>query len=210
VTEADAQGWLEHTLHVPRETLERLRDFIAFLKIEAETQNLIAWSTLETIWTRHIVDSAQLVPLACSPTSTWLDLGSGAGFPGLIVAAIAGHHVTLVEERRKRVEFLTSAVEVLGVAGTTTIYHGRAESLASGSYDVISARAFAPLPKLLAIAGRLSSPQTMWLLPKGRGAQAELDAAGITWQGDFRLEPSVTDPDSAILVARNVRPREQR
>lgn len=210
MTEDDARAWLEGTLHVPRETCDRLSLFLSFLKEEALSQNLVARSTLETLWSRHVVDSAQLIPLAPSRKSGWLDLGSGAGFPGLIIAAITGGQVTLVEERRKRVEFLAKAIDILEVGNTTTIFAGRAETLPAATFDVISARAFAPLEKLFAIAARFSRPETIWLLPKGRSAQAELDAACGTWQGVFRLEPSVTDPDSAILIARNVRPREQR
>jgi 16S rRNA (guanine527-N7)-methyltransferase len=210
MTEDEARTWLEGTLHVPRETCDRLSLFLSFLKEEALSQNLVARSTLETLWSRHVVDSAQLIPLASPAKGGWVDLGSGAGFPGLIVAAITGAQVTLVEERRKRVEFLARAIDILGIAGTTSIFAGRVETIPAATFDVISARAFAPLDKLFAIAARLSRPQTIWLLPKGRSAQAELDAARVTWQGVFRLEPSVTDPDSAILIARNVRPREQR
>jgi 16S rRNA (guanine527-N7)-methyltransferase len=210
MTEDEARAWLEGTLHVPRETCDRLSLFLSFLKEEALSQNLVARSTLETLWSRHVVDSAQLIPLASPAKGEWVDLGSGAGFPGLIVAAITGAQITLVEERRKRVEFLARAIDILGIAGTTSIFPGRAETIPAATFDVISARAFAPLEKLFAIAARLSRPETIWLLPKGRSAQAELDAARLTWQGVFRLEPSVTDPDSAILIARNVRPREQR
>jgi 16S rRNA (guanine527-N7)-methyltransferase len=209
MTEDEAREWLEATLNVPRETLEGLSLFLTFLKSEAAVQNLIARSTMETVWARHVVDSAQLVRFAPGGGS-WIDLGSGAGFPGLIVAAVSGFHVTLVEERRKRIDFLTAAAEILGVTPSVTIVGGRVESAPAGTFDVISARAFAPLDRLLTLAARFAGAQTTWLLPKGRSAQAELDAAAITWQGDFRLEPSVTDPASAILIARNVRPREQR
>jgi 16S rRNA (guanine527-N7)-methyltransferase len=210
VTEDEARSWLEHTLNVPRETIELLGLFVGFLDDEASRQNLIARSTIASVWSRHIVDSAQLIRLARPAPRTWIDLGSGAGFPGLIVAALTSCHVTLVEERRKRVEFLNAAVELLGVQERVSIFAGRAEIVPTAGYDVISARAFAPLDRLFAIAARMAAPSTVWLLPKGRSAQAELDAAAVTWQGDFQLEPSVTDPDSAILVARNVRPREQR
>lgn len=209
MTDEEAQAWLEATLNVPRETIDRLNAFTSFLKQEAMTQNLIARSTLETIWSRHIVDSAQLIRLAPG-SSRWVDLGSGAGFPGLVVATLTGCQVTLVEERRKRVEFLAHCIDLLGIGAHASVFGGRAETMPMGTYDVISARAFAPLKMLFAIAARLSRTETVWLLPKGRGAQPELDAARVTWQGEFRLEPSVTDPDSAILVARNVRPREQR
>jgi 16S rRNA (guanine527-N7)-methyltransferase len=210
VTEEEALKWLQQSLHVPRETLDRLGRFVEFLSEEANRQNLIARSTMASVWARHIVDSAQLIHLAGPAPRTWIDLGSGAGFPGLIVAVLTECHVTLVEERRKRVEFLKEAVELLALEQQVSIYAGRAEIAPDLGYDVISARAFAPLDRMFGIAERLANPDTLWLLPKGKNAQPELDAAAVTWQGSFRLEPSVTDPASAILVARNVRPREQR
>jgi 16S rRNA (guanine527-N7)-methyltransferase len=210
MTEDEARAWLHDELHVPRETVSRLEGFVDLLNEAATQQNLIAQSTIATVWARHIVDSAQLIRLAPAGTGTWIDLGSGAGFPGLIVAALTNCHVTLVEERRKRIEFLTAAVELLGIQHRMKLCAKRAETMPPGSYDVVSARAFAPLDRLFPIATRFSSDDTVWLLPKGRSAQAELDAARVTWQGAFQLQPSVTDPDSAILVARNVRPREQR
>jgi 16S rRNA (guanine527-N7)-methyltransferase len=210
VTEEEALKWLQQSLHVPRETLDRLGRFVEFLSEEANRQNLIARSTMASVWARHIVDSAQLIHLAGPAPRTWIDLGSGAGFPGLIVAVLTECHVTLVEERRKRVEFLKEAVELLALQQQVSIYAGRAEIAPEAGYDVISARAFAPLDRMFGIAARLAKPETLWLLPKGKNAQAELDATAVTWQGSFQLEPSVTDPASAILVARNVRPREQR
>lgn len=209
MTEEEAKAWLIASLDVPRETLARIEDFIKFLNEEAQRQNLVAASTLEHVWFRHIVDSAQLLRLA--PTcGDWLDLGTGAGFPGLIVAALGRHRVTLVESRRKRVGFLEAATDLLGVRDRTTIIGGRAETAPSHPYDIISARAFAPIERLFPIGMPFSTLETVWVLPKGRSAQAELDAAKGTWQGAFRIEPSVTDPDSAILVAERVRPKEQR
>jgi 16S rRNA (guanine527-N7)-methyltransferase len=210
VTEDEARAWLEDVLHVPRETLDRVDLFLNFLKDEATRQNLVSRSTIDLMWSRHVVDSAQLVPLAPAGAGDWVDLGSGAGFPGLIVAAITERRVSLIEERRKRVEFLTSAAAMLGLHDRATIIASRAEQVAAAPFAVISARAFAPLDRLFAIGARFCGPDTVWLLPKGRNAQAELDAVSGSWQGDFELVPSVTDPDSAIVVARNVRPREQR
>jgi 16S rRNA (guanine527-N7)-methyltransferase len=210
MTEEEARHWLAVELDVPRETLDRIGRFLAYLNEEAAAQNLVSRSTLPSAWSRHIVDSAQLLRFASATGGSWIDLGSGAGFPGLIVAALGNYHVTLVEERRKRIEFLTNAIDILGIQGRTAIAGIRAEVVPPAPFGVISARAFAPLDKLLTIGARFSTPETIWLLPKGRSAQAELDAVTGTWQGAFRLEPSVTDPDSAILVARNVRHREQR
>lgn len=210
MTEAEARAWLRAHFDVPRETFERLERFIALLAAESARQNLIAASTLPAIWNRHIVDSAQLLILPQKPAATWLDLGSGAGFPGLIVAALSDARVTLVDSRRKRVAFLAEAAAVLGIEKRVTLLCGRVETMADGQFDAISARAFAPLDRLLPIASRFARPDTIWLLPKGRSAASELDAARGSWQGAFRIEPSVTDPEAAIIVATMVKPRGNR
>jgi 16S rRNA (guanine527-N7)-methyltransferase len=160
------------------------------------------------MWARHIVDSVQLLDLV--GLGNWLDLGSGAGFPGLIVAAVSERRVTLVESRAKRSAFLNQAAEILGIADRVEILGARAELLPQRTYAVISARAFAPLPKLLTIAHRFATDATTWVLPKGRGAHRELAEISGSWQGDFRVVPSVTDSEAAIIVARNVRPGSKR
>jgi 16S rRNA (guanine527-N7)-methyltransferase len=192
-------------LDVPRETLDRLEAFVALLKEENERQNLVSRGSLGSIWERHILDSAQLVRFAPGKAGSWLDLGSGAGFPGLLVPLFHPARVALVEARRLRADFLRVAASVLGVAGRVEIIASRLEAVPARAADVISARAFAPLPKLLALAERFSTPGTVWILPKGRNAKSELDAARSSWQGDFRLEPSLTDADAQIIVATGVR-----
>ena len=200
--EAQARSWVERTCDVSRGTMERLDAFVALLREESERHNLVSRATLGQIWSRHIADSAQLLRLAPSSGASWVDLGTGAGFPGLIVAAFHRGPVTLVEERRLRVDFLRRATEVLGIK--PEILAMRVERLPARPFDVISARAFAPLPKLLALATGLSTAKTVWLLPKGRNAASELEALDPSWQGDFRLEPSLTDPEAAIVVAQRV------
>ena len=203
--EQAARTWVEREFDVPRETMARLDAFAALLAEENARQNLVSRSSLEHIWNRHIADSAQLVKLAPSPTATWLDLGSGPGFPGLIVAVLHPGTVTLVEERRLRTEFLARAAEVLGVATTIEIIGKRAERVGPRAFDAISARAFAPLPRLFELGSRFSTNKTRWILPKGRNARSELEAAESSWQGDFRIEPSLTDPDAGIIVAEGVK-----
>ena len=208
MTEQDARDWLVTTFSVPRETLDRIDRFISHLRLESAAQNLVAASTLESVWNRHIVDSAQLVSLA--EDGNWIDLGSGAGFPGLIAAILRDEETVLVESRRKRVGFMRESIEILGLARNTSVIHARAETIAPRAFSTISARAFAPLDALFATGLRFAGPSTRWILPKGRGAQAELDTARRTWQGEFRIHPSITDPDSAIIVAERVRPRTKR
>lgn len=201
--EANARAWVERQFNVPRETMERLDHFAALLRVENESHNLVSRGSLDQLWLRHIADSAQLLAFVPTPTSSWVDLGSGAGFPGLIVAALHGGSVTLVEERRLRVDFLRRAAEALGV--DVEIIAGKVERIPRRPFDVISARAFAPLDRLLQLGTGLSTVKSIWLLPKGRGAQTELEALESSWQGEFRLEPSVTDADARIIVAEGVR-----
>lgn len=207
MNETEAQQWLVETLGVSRETMKHIAAFGTLLREENERQNLVSAATLDSFWSRHVVDSAQLLRFA-PDSEAWLDLGSGAGFPGLIVAALRDGRVTLVESRRLRVEFLHRAAETLEVK--PEIIQAPAERVPTRAYGVISARAFAPLPRLLEIAHRFSTEKTLWLLPKGRGAKSELEAVRGAWQGDFRLEPSLTDADAQIIVANGVRRREGR
>lgn len=197
-------------MDVSRGTLDRLERFVASLKDENRRQNLVSAGSLEDVWNRHILDSAQLVRFAPGTAQSWIDLGTGAGFPGLIVATLFPGRITLVESRRLRIDFLQRAAEVLGVAERTRILCANAEVVEAGPFDVISARAFAPLDKMLRIGSRFCTSGTQWILPKGRNAKSELDAARASWQGEFRLEPSLTDADAQIIVASGVSRRGKR
>lgn len=202
MTEDEAQAWLISTFYVSRETLETLHAFIRFLQNEAQSQNLIAASTWDHIWSRHIVDSAQLLKLSGEQGDgkNWLDLGSGAGFPGLIVALLSQYHVTLVESRTQRIEYLHRAVALLDLDKSVTIAGMPVERLKTAEYDIISARAFAPFPKLLHLAERFSTKNTLWLLPKGRNAVKELKDVNANWALDMHIRPSVTDNEAGIIV----------
>ena len=208
MTEDEARSWLE-AQGVSRETFTNISRFIEFLFHEGESQNLISAASREQVWARHIVDSAQLFFFAkvheSSAQGPWIDLGSGAGFPGLIIAALGHRDVVLVESRRKRVDFLIAAADILGVANQVKVEGQRLELVETRPASVISARAFAPLERLFPLAERFSHSETLWLLPKGRSAQSELADAQKTWQGVFHVEQSVTDPEAAIIVARGVR-----
>lgn len=199
MTEEEARQWLADSLDVSRETFELLDAFTAFLKKEAAQQNLVSAATLDHIWARHIVDSAQLLKFAPAD-GTWLDLGSGAGFPGIIIATLSGHHVTLVESRAKRVEYLHRAIALLQLETRVVVQGMALERLETAPFSVISARAFAPLPRLLTLAHRFSVDKTIWLLPKGRNAANELHDASDDWIFDFAVEASITDGDAGILV----------
>jgi 16S rRNA (guanine527-N7)-methyltransferase len=204
MTEDEAKAWLTDVAGVSRETLERLDALRQRVIAESTNQNLISASTVDHFWTRHIVDSAQLVLLAGdAPAGVWLDLGSGAGFPGMVAGIMTQRSVVLVESRRKRIDFLQETADALGLANVSVI-GARLEMLDDDQAAIISARAFAPLPKLLEVAHRFSRKETLWLLPKGRSAAEELETIKRTWQGVFHVKPSITDPDASIIVATGV------
>jgi len=187
---------------VSRETVERLEQYVAMLKEENRRQNLVSAATLGDVWRRHVLDSAQLLRYEPEVHASWIDIGSGAGLPGVVIACLTGGRVTLVEPRRLRADFLHKVGESLGL--TTTVLCCKAERV-EGEFDVVTARAVASLGKLLEISAHLSTRNTVWALPKGRGALGELAEAKRVWQGDFRVEPSVTDEDSYVVVGTEVR-----
>jgi 16S rRNA (guanine527-N7)-methyltransferase len=186
---------------VPRETFERLERYASLLREENARQNLVSAATLEHVWERHIVDSAQLVRYEPRAGASWMDIGSGAGLPGIVVACLVDGPVTLVEPRRLRSEFLHKLCESLALSAT--VIGAKAERV-EGSFEVITARAVAPLPKLLKISAHLSTRKTVWALPKGRSGKAELAEAARNWHFDAKEEPSCTDPHSTILVLSRV------
>ncbi len=203
MTEDEARSWLQEQLHVSRETLERLETFDAFLRREAQSQNLIAASTLDNLWSRHFVDSAQLLRfIPARSGESWLDLGAGAGFPGLIIALLSDVKMTLVESRARRIEYLQRAVTMLDLEEKVLVVGMTVERVETQQFSVISARAFAPLPKLLQLAARFSTDKTLWILPKGRNAAMELAEAQQRWPIDFQIEPSITDAEAGILIGR--------
>ncbi|WP_309602246.1 16S rRNA (guanine(527)-N(7))-methyltransferase RsmG [Sphingomonas sp.] len=188
---------------VSRETLAMLERFADFLIAENQVQNLISKSTEADLWARHFADAAQLIGYAPEDAS-WIDVGSGAGLPGLIIAIITGAPVTLVEPRRLRADFLKRASAELGL-DNVTVLQAKGEAVPRARYGVITARAVASVDRLFAMTAHLSHGGTIWVLPKGRSAKWELDEARKSWQGAFRLEPSRTDPDARILIASGVR-----
>lgn len=204
MTEEEAKAWLFDQLNVSRETFERLDALRQIVIAESAHQNLISTATIDSFWSRHIVDSAQLLPLAADARrGAWLDLGTGAGFPGLVIAILSTQPIVLVESRRKRFEFLAKTASKLALPHVS-VHGGRLENFETRSVSVISARAFAPLPKLLEAAARFSHNDTVWILPKGRGAREELALIASTWHGKFHVEQSITDDAAAIIVASGV------
>jgi 16S rRNA (guanine527-N7)-methyltransferase len=197
---------------VSRETLERLDRFVEVLLSWQTRMNLIAPSTIPQIWTRHIADSLQLLGLA-PDARTWIDLGSGGGFPGMVIAcALAdqpGAVVHLVESSTKKASFLQEAQRITGAPAV--VHAERIESFAkrfAGKADVVTARALAPLDRLLVQAfPLLAKSGAHGLFPKGQQAELELRDAGKSWMMDAVLIPSRTDPKGRIVVVRELQPR---
>jgi 16S rRNA (guanine527-N7)-methyltransferase len=189
---------------VSRETLSRLERLVALLLDWQTRHNLIAPSTLSQIWTRHVADSAQLLSLAPN-AKTWADLGSGAGFPGLVIACALADTpdatVHLVESIGKKAAFLAEAVRVLALpAKVHCLRIEKFGTMPIGSLDVVTARALAPLGKLLGLAEPLLRRGTQALLLKGQDIEAELTAASKCWNIEATLVPSKTSPEGRIVV----------
>jgi 16S rRNA (guanine527-N7)-methyltransferase len=184
--------------------LQRLERFAALLVGENERQNLVSAASLGMVWQRHFADSMQLLDHVPRETGPWLDLGSGAGIPGLVLAcARPDISFVLVESRRRRIDWLTRASGQLGL-GNCQILGNRLENVETLEAGVIVARAFAPLGKLLQLSARFSTQDTLWVLPKGRSAAQELSEQPAAVRGMFHVEQSRTDPDGGILVGRGV------
>lgn len=184
--------------------LERLDSFDAMLREEAGRQNLVAASTLDHLWARHFVDSAQILDHVHATTDGLrvVDLGSGAGLPGLVIAIMRPRwRLILVESRRLRIEWLLRSAAALGCVNV--VVEGRnVTQIGALEADVITARAFAPLHRLLSLSARFSTPLTEWVLPKGRSAAQEVSELPLELQGMFHVEQSLSDPEAGVVVGR--------
>ncbi len=196
---------------VSRETYERLRSFEReFLRWSAAI-NLAAPSTLGDLWRRHILDSAQLAPLATEATA-WLDLGSGGGFPGAVMAILLaerpGASIDLVESNAKKAAFLASVLARLGVPAR--VFRRRIEQCRGlAQPQIVTARALAPLPRLLALAAPWLAEGATGVFHKGRDYEREVEESRAKWQFDLVEHPSVIEPGSVILEIRGLLPRAQ-
>jgi 16S rRNA (guanine527-N7)-methyltransferase len=189
---------------VPRETIHRLVRYAEFLAAWQQSHNLISAKSLDHIWDRHFADSAQLVRLAPG-ARIWLDLGAGAGFPGLVIAILQANHASfrmhLVESTAKKCAFLSEVARV--TEAPVEIHCMRIEELARRATslrpEIVTARALAPLPRLLDLAAPWLQPGTRGLFLKGRDAMREIEAAQRRYRFDYRLCPSLTASDSSIV-----------
>lgn len=199
-SEDEARTWLRDLPECDDAAMARLEVLVRLLVDENRRQNLVSAASLDQVWTRHIVDSAQLLRHVPRETSSpWMDLGTGAGFPGLVVAALRPEcEVLMVESRARRIEWLERARLAMGLDRASVIGE-RLELVPTRQVSVISARAFAPLDRLLELSSRFSTSDTIWLLPKGRSAQQELSDLR-KWRHMFHVEQSLTDSQAGIIV----------
>jgi len=214
-TEPESADAVSRVAAVSRETREKLEAYVTLLKLWQKTINLVAPATLAHVWSRHVADSAQLFAVAPESAKSWVDLGSGGGFPGLVLGIMLaerpGARMTLIESDSRKAAFLREVAR--NVSAPVDILCTRIENAATqfsvASVDVVTARALAPLPRLFGLCRPLFGPTTIALFLKGRDAEAELAEAQAqwspTWPFSAELVPSRTDSEGRIVI---VRPRE--
>ena len=186
--------------NVSRETLARLERYAALLRRWQKAVNLVAASTLPDLWRRHMLDSAQLLGLVPKRPCRLADLGSGAGFPGLVLAIMGVGEVVLIESDARKCAFLREAIRATGASAR--VREGRIEQLCDGSFDVVTARALAPLSELLGYARALLAPGGTALFLKGRRLEEELTEARKAWKMNLERFASISAPGGSILRIR--------
>jgi 16S rRNA (guanine527-N7)-methyltransferase len=196
---------------VSRETLARIDTFVELLTRWQRAVQLVAKADLRKLWMRHIADSLQLIELAPG-AKIWADLGAGAGFPGLVVALAFGDRargfVHLVESDRRKAAFLREAIRL--TQAPARVHAERVESVAerlAPEVDVVTARALAPLPKLLELAAPFIAKGVPALFPKGQDVDNELTEATKSWNIEAKILPSRTSPQGKIVVVERASPR---
>ena len=192
---------------VSRETLDRLRTYAALLEKWNPAINLVSKSTLPALWSRHMADSAQLFALCPLDATVWVDLGSGGGFPGLVVGILAAEklpslQMVLVESDARKATFLSTSARAAGIS--VRVERARAEILPPLAADVVSARALGPLSLLIGLAERHLKPHGMAVFPKGVNAAQEIADALALWRFQVQKTGSRTEPDATVLSIRGI------
>lgn len=199
----------EEVANVSRETTERLQQFVALLREWSVRHNLVSRASLEDVWKRHVWDSAQLAGYVPASARSLADLGSGAGFPGLVLALLlrnrGAFRTVLFEATRKKADFLAAGAETLGV--TVEIRNQRIEGSAPEPFDVVTARACAPLARLLEYALPFQSPRTVNIFSKGRNVAGELTDARKIWNMAVQQKPSRSDASGVVLLLKKLQPK---
>jgi 16S rRNA (guanine527-N7)-methyltransferase len=190
-------------LHVSRETLERLTVYLELLRRWQPAINLVGAATLADPWRRHFLDSAQLAAHVPAGAARLVDLGSGAGFPGMVLAILGVPGVDLIESDRRKAQFLREVARATEAA--VRVHVERIERMPSWPADVITARALAPLPRLLVLAKRFWTSDSVCLFLQGRSCAHELTKARATWHMEAELFPSLSETTGAVLQLRGIR-----
>lgn len=195
-------------LDVSRETFTKLSNLVALIEKWTKSINLIANSSVSELWARHIEDSAQLFSYAPQGWERWTDIGSGGGLPGLVIAIVdqKKRPITLIESDQRKCLFLNTARRELDL--NINVINARIEKAGTSQADVLSARALAPLDKLLGFSEGLLKPNGLALFPKGERFQTEIDLARLEWDFELRTHPSRTHPDAKILEISRITRRE--
>ena len=194
---ADPRAEFLAAFPVSRETEALLARFENLLLERNQTLSLISGTTADIIWTRHFLDSAQLLPLIPQPGSLLVDMGTGAGFPGLVLAILGLPQVHLVENNMQKVAFLRAVVEALGLP--VTVHGMKSDAVKPFVAGTVTARALKPLDQLIGFGKRFLGQNSVCLFPKGRRAEEEMAVAARRWHMKAERFPSVTDPDSTIF-----------
>jgi len=198
--EAFLAGMKRLGVDVSRETAARLEALVATLRRWQKAINLVGRGSVGGVWVRHVLDSAQLQPLVPAAARRLTDLGSGAGFPGLVLAALRPDlDVTLIEADARKAAFLSEAARQMELPKSPTVLIGRIEAVPAAPADVLTARALAPLGQLLDWADRHRTDTAICVFHKGKGWQGELTEAMKDWEIPYKSFTSVTDRDAVIL-----------
>lgn len=204
MTEDEAQSYINGI--AGSAARQRIGRFLDMVIAENEQQNLIARASIDHIWVRHAADSVQLLGYAEGRSGLWIDVGTGGGFPGMVVALLHEGQTMMVEPRKRRAAFLTEAAEALGIGDRVRVVAAAIERV-DASATIISARAVAPIGKLLLAAQSCATVATRWILPRGRVDRQELANLQQGWRMMFHVEQSVTDADSSIVLLDGVQRR---
>jgi 16S rRNA (guanine527-N7)-methyltransferase len=192
-------------LSVSRESLERIDAFLGLLFEWQRKTNLVSPASLPAVWTRHVIDSLQLLPHLNGPPRAIADLGSGGGFPGVILAIASGRPVDLYESNQKKAAFLSEALRVSRATGSVRV--GRLEEVATpakGQYAYVTARALAPLPELLGYAAPFIASGATGLFLKGKDADLELTESSKSWRIKMDKQKSLTDSEAVLLAVKEI------
>ena len=200
VKPVDAKAWFD--VNVSRETFARLERYAEMLVEWNQKFNLVSASTIPTMWSRHFMDSAQLMGFAPHEAKVFVDMGSGAGFPGLVLSILGAPEMHLIESTGKKVNFLRAVIDELKLKAT--VHQKRIEDVRDIKADIITARALGSLDELFRMAQNKLKTETICLFLKGRSVAEELTESQKKWKFVFDKSASISDPSGSVLVIKNL------